>query len=294
MKRTKPTRIVGFVVICQLFTYKELAHNLFMVITNTYVPREYLALKINFLRQQLEKMPVIILHKYSSDDCNSDRVVLNNHRYSSSSDKGKYYIKVKEAREKLEDELRVYEAMWNMYFKGDLPEECVPVKANRVLYVDTNSPVIMNKAYFDSLKMCENPKYPRPDNHIFRGVHYRSAAEKEIAIFYTEMGIPFVYEPDVMIKGLVKTINPDFVLYIKELDTCKFHEHFGMRDYSDYLSNTKQKFSNFANAGLVQDIDVLFTYGMDDTWFDPWHMMTILNSAICGTICMDRQKKILG
>lgn len=216
MKRTKPTRIVGFVVICQLFTYKELAHNLFMVITNTYVPREYLALKINFLRQQLEKMPVIILHKYSSDDCNSDRVVLNNHRYSSSSDKGKYYIKVKEAREKLEDELRVYEAMWNMYFKGDLPEECVPVKANRVLYVDTNSPVIMNKAYFDSLKMCENPKYPRPDNHIFRGVHYRSAAEKEIAIFYTEMGIPFVYEPDVMIKGLVKTINPDFVLYIKE------------------------------------------------------------------------------
>ena len=157
----------------------------------------------------------------------------------------------------------------------------------------TTTTVIMNKAYFDSLKMCENPKYPRPDNHIFRGVHYRSAAEKEIAIFYTEMGIPFVYEPDVMIKGLVKTINPDFVLYIKELDTCKFHEHFGMRDYSDYLSNTKQKCSNFANAGLGQDIDVLFTYGMDDTWFDPWHMMTILNSAICGTICMDRQKKIL-
>ena len=264
-----------------------------MVITNTYVPREYLALKINYLRQTIANLPeVAVQHYYPAGD-GRNRVVFKNHKYSSTSEIGKYYLKLKEGKEKLEDELRVYEAMWNMYFKGDLPEECVPVKANRVLYVDTNRPVIMNKAYFDSLKMCENPKYPRPDNHIFRGVHYRSAAEKEIAIFYTEMGIPFVYEPDVMIKGLVKTINPDFVLYIKELDTCKFHEHFGMRDYSDYLSNTKQKFSNFTNAGLVQNIDILFTYSLDDTWFDPWHLNSLLNSAICGTICMERAEKIL-
>ena len=105
-------------------------------------------------------------------------------------------------------------------------------------------------------------------------------------MFYTEMGIPFVYEPDVMLKGLIKTINPDFVLYIKELDTCKFHEHFGMKDYADYISNSKLKFSNYTNAGLVQDLDILFTHSTDSTWFDPRHLSSKLNAAIYGTICM--------
>ena len=277
---------VVIVEICRLFSDKQGAHNLSMEITNKYIPREYLALKINYLRQQLARLPVITLQKYFPVDDNKSRVVVNNHKYCSSTDKGKYYLRMKAIREMLEDELRVLEAIWDMNFKGEPPKDCEPIKANRVLYVDTNSPVIMNKDYFDSLKMAEDPKYPRPDNNKFNGVYYRSAAEKEIAMFYTEMGIPFVYEPDVMLKGLIKTINPDFVLYIKELDTCKFHEHFGMKDYADYISNSKLKFSNYTNAGLVQDLDILFTHSTDSTWFDPRHLSSKLNAAIYGTICM--------
>ena len=259
-----------------------------MEITNKYIPREYLALKINYLRQRLARLPEIALQKYYPAGDGRNRVLIDNHKYSSNSEKGKYYLSIKMEKETLEGELRVLEAIWDINFKGEPPKDCEPLTANRVLYVDTNNPVIMNKEYFDSLKTAGDSKYQRPTIWKFNGIYYRSASEREIAMFYTDMGIPFKYELEITIKGLVKSVNPDFVIYIRELDTCKFHEHFGMKEYSDYQKITKIKFSNFVEAGLVQDLDVLFTHSTDDTWFDPRHLSAKLNAAIYGTICSSK------
>ena len=141
----------------------------------------------------------------------------------------------------------------------------------------------MNRTFFDSLKNDDNTKYPKNPYNYFNGIYYRSSVERDIAIFYTELGIPFKYEPSVMIAGLSKPINPDFVLYIEELDNCKFHEHFGMKDSSDYLSITKVKFGNYANAGLVPDLDVLYTFDTDELPFDIRYLSAKLNSAVYGT-----------
>jgi len=259
-----------------------------MNLMNNYIPKEYLALKINYCRKQLKELPVVSLQKYFPSNANKKRVVVNNHKYSSATDIGMKYIEIMNLRTQLERELRVYEAIWDANFIGEPLADCEPIKANRIIYVDTNKPVIMNKEYFDSLKNDADDSYAKPDNYKFNGIKYRSAAEKEIAIFYTEMGIPFKYEPEVFIKGLVKPIHPDFVLYLRELDTCKIHEHFGMREYADYIRNSKTKFNNFLNAGLVQDLDVLFTHSTDNTFFDPRHFSAKLNGAIYGTICMNK------
>ena len=240
---------------------------------NIPVPREYLALKINYIRQQLNELPVVTLQKYFPPDENKKRVVVNNHKYCSTTEPGKKFYDIWQQRESLENELRILEAIWGANFKGEPPPDCVPHEANRIIYVDTNKPVIMNRDYFDSLKNDADDSYPKPDNYRFNGIKYRSAAEKEIAIFYTEMGIPFKYEPEVFIKGVVKPIHPDFILYLRELDTCKIHEHLGMREYADYIKNTKIKFNNFLGAGLVQDLDVLFTHSTDNTYFDPRHQI---------------------
>lgn len=261
-----------------------------MILMNSYIPREYLALKINYCRQQLKQLPVVKVYRFRTGESENKRVVINNHKYDSRFEPGKEYYDIWKQRDQLERELRIYEAIWYAYFEGEPPEDCEPHKANRVIYVDTNKPVIMNKDYFDSLKNDADTTYAKPDNYKFNGIKYRSAAEKEIAIFYTEMGIPFKYEPEIFIKGMVKPIHPDFVLYLRELDTCKIHEHLGMRDYADYIKNTKIKLSNFIGAGLVQDLDVLFTYSTDDTHFDPRHLSAKLNSAIYGTICMNKPK----
>lgn len=254
-----------------------------------YIPKEYLALKINYCRQQLEKLPIVTLQKYYPLEDNKLRVVTNNHKYTSTSETGKYYYDVFKERERLERELRVYEAIWDCYFKVEPQQDCQPVEANRIIYVDTNKPVIMNKAYFDSLKNDADDSYPKPSNYFFNGIYYRSAAERDIAIFYTEMGIPFKYEPEVYLKGLTKAVYPDFVAYLRELDNCKFHEHFGMKDYSDYQRITKIKFNNFVNAGLVPGLDILFTHDTDAITFDPRHLSAKLNAAIYGSICANKE-----
>ena len=248
-----------------------------------YIPKEYLELKINYCRQQLEKLPVVTLQK-SSD---ITRVITDNHRYSLTSKNGKYYLDLMKTRDDLERRLRLYQTIWDCHFRGEPTRGCIPYKANRVIYVDTNKPVIMNREYFDSLENDANDTYLKTDNYRFNGIKYRSAAERDIAIFYTEMGIPFKYEPRVSLKGLVKPIYPDFVPYFEELDTCKFHEHFGIKNSSDYMNTVKFKFSNFVNAGLIQDVDVIFTFDTDNTWFDPRCLSAKLNGAIYQTICLN-------
>ena len=61
-----------------------------------------------------------------------------------------------------------------------------------------------------------------------------------------------------------------------------------MKDYADYARTSKVKFSNFAGAGLIQDLDILFTHSNDDTFFDPRHLSAKLNASVYGTICMNK------
>ena len=53
------------------------------------------------------------------------------------------------------------------------------------------------------------------------------------------MGIPFKYEPEIQFTGMTKPQYPDFVFYVKELDTCKIHEHYGLMSLSSYIRDLK-------------------------------------------------------
>ena len=77
-----------------------------------------------------------------------------------------------------------------------------------------------------------------------------------------------------------KPIYPDFVIYIKELDCCKFHEHFGMMNSSTYLRITKSKYDLYTDAGLVPDLDILFTYDISDMPFDVRTLWPRINSLV--------------
>lgn len=247
-----------------------------------YIPREYLALKINYCRKELEKLPVTTMIRFNTRGTTKEAIKTGKHRYLTDTTIGKHYISLRNQRAELERQLRVYESVWNYRYK-DLPNaECTPRNINRVFYSDVNRSVILNKAFFDSLENDANDDHPKYKNYYFNGIYYRSAAEKEIAIFYTEMGIPFKYEPKVTLKGLAKPIHPDFVIYIKELDLCIFHEHLGMKDSSDYLRITKIKYGNYTNAGLVPDMDILFTHDLEDLPFDIRYLTAKLNTALYG------------
>ena len=255
---------------------------------NKYMPREYLALEINYCRKRLEELPKVKMYHYKCDGTYRKRVVVDDHKYDVDSPKGKVFFKIWQERDALERQLNITEAVWHNCFKGEPPSECAPYEVKRSLRVAFDQHIIMDKVFFDSLNNDDNKKYPKYNNYSFDGICYRSSAEREIAIFYTEHGIPFKYEPSITIFGLNKPINPDFVLYIRELNTCKIHEHLGMRESSDYFRDTKVKYNNFINAGLIPDIDVIFTHDKEDLPFDIRVLAAKLNSAVYSTIAGGR------
>ena len=209
------------------------------------------------------------------------------------SESGKHMLDLMREKEELEAQLQIYEAIWNLNFKGEPVPDFVPCKISRFLTDYSGQKVPLDKAFFDSLKNDDNKKYAKYKSYFFNGIYYRSAAERDIAIFYTEMGIPFKYEPSISIAGLAKPINTDFVLYLKELDSCKFHEHLGMKEYADYLRDTKVKYTNYMGAGLIPDIDIIFTQDQDGVPFDIRFLAAKLNCAVYGSmICRDTETPV--
>ena len=248
-----------------------------------YIPREYLALKINYCRQQLKNLPEVKVQERMVNGSLVKKAIVDKHRYNIDSKIGNEYFKTAQLRNELKRELDLLEALWKYNYKTPVPL-LLCKDLDRTILVGEDLPLNMNKEYFDSLKNDANDKYPKPPFYPFNGTMYRSASEREIAIFYTELGIPFKYEPEVYINGLRKPVYPDFVPYFKEINSCKIHEHLGIMSSSDYIRESKIKFSNYTNAGLIPGIDYIFTYSAEDTVLDPRFLLAGINSLVFGSM----------
>ena len=248
-----------------------------------YIPKEYLALKINYCRKRLAELPPARIITANSHGIQTVKVKSGAHRFSLSSPSGKELYDAAIEREELIRDLAVYEAIWNRYYVSP-PPQYVPPKIVRTLRTGDRGQVVMDKQFFDSLKNDANTKYPKSNQYPFNGILYRSAAEKEIATFYTEMGIPFKYEPEIQFTGMTKPQYPDFVFYVKELDTCKIHEHYGLMSHLSYIRDLKLKCGTYTDAGLLLDQDVFFTYNTEDQPLDIRYLAAKLNGVIYGTM----------
>jgi len=253
-------------------------------INTNYIPREWLALKINACKMALSKLPDTSLHIRSIRSVKTPVCIVNGHMFTRKTEKGRYYFGLAEKREQYEEQLNVAECIWHSHFKGPIPDDITPRTVVRMFNIGNGERVALDRAYFDSLKNDADPYYPESKKYFFNGIYYRSVAEKEIAEFYTTNGIPFKYEPEVWINGMNKPIYPDFVVYIKEIDCCKFHEHLGLMNFVNYLKTTKNKYIMYTEAGLIPDLDILFTYDTDDLPFDLRTLMPRLNSMIYGSL----------
>ena len=254
-----------------------------MELNTNHIPPEYLALKINYCKKQLLLMPEIKMQTHVLHGVPTQIVLSDGHRHKTDTELGKRMIEEMRLREYYERQLEVYEAMWYADHRGEPFADCVPHEVKRTLYYAHGQKVLLNKDYFDSLEDDANYDYPKNHDFPFNGHYYRSAGERDIAIYYTEMGIPFKTEPAVYLAGMARPIHPDFVAYIKELDNCKFHEHFGVKSSSSYLRTTSIKYQNYTNAGLVPELDVLFTHDVQEMPFDIRSLSSKLNYAIYTT-----------
>lgn len=251
-----------------------------MQILEPYIPKEYLALKINFLKQQLAALPETKKTKRLIHNKYHDVFILNSRLIYSESNTGKELQNCHQQREQILCELSKLEGIWNCYFKGPPPEDIEPRKITRRLFTSTNETVMLDGKFFGSLKNDADMNYRESKTFFYNDTYYRSAAEVDIARFYTEQGIPFKYEPEIWLKGLKYPVYTDFVILIRELDLCKFNEHFGMKNSADYNRITATKYNNYSGGGLLPELDVFYTYDTDDTPFDTRTLMTKLNSVV--------------
>ncbi len=252
-----------------------------MQILEPYIPKEYLALKINFLKQQLAALPEVrktqrTIHGEKKDVFK----VCSGGVYQVDSKAGDRIQRIRVLKEEIQRELSKLEGIWNCYFKGPPPEDIEPRKITRRLFTSTNETVMLDGKFFGSLKNDADMNYRESKTFFYNDTYYRSAAEVDIARFYTEQGIPFKYEPEIWLKGLKYPVYTDFVILIRELDLCKFHEHFGMKNSADYNRITATKYNNYSGGGLLPELDVFYTYDTDDTPFDTRTLMTKLNSVV--------------
>ena len=251
-----------------------------MAILEPYIPREYLALQINYCKQQLAMLPEVSMTYHM---IRGERIRIfkcKKHTIKADSPNGKELEIIYWQREELLRKLSRLDGLWNCYFRGLPPSGIAPRKIQRKLYISSTESVIIDSKFFDSLENDADPNYREGKTCFYNGIYYRSTAEVDIARYYTETGTPFKYEPEIWIKGLNYPIYPDFVFLIKELDLCKVHEHFGMKNFANYAQALQVKCSNYSNAGLVMDFDVINTYSFDSIPFDLRMLATKINHAV--------------
>ena len=269
---------------------KEGTYNILMKINEPYISREYLALRINYCRQQLSKLPEVTMTSRHIKGVVRESYILKSDPKSNpiykDSKAGKELQPVFQQREAILSELSKLEGIWYSVFRCEPPADIAPRKVCRKLYYSDNEFVITDSKFFDRLQNDANPYHPEHKTVFYNGTYYRSAGEAEIARYYTEHGIPFKYEPAIWLRGLNSPIYTDFVLLIRELDTCKFHEHFGIKNSSDYSRKTATTYNNYSAAGLLPELDLIYTYNTDDVPFDIRGLETKLNSVIYNSLLL--------
>ena len=107
-----------------------------------------------------------------------------------------------------------------------------------------------------------------------------SSHEEFIANTYTEMGIPFQYEPKLLVTdqfGTVKEAYPDFHVYVRRERRTKYHEHAGKVSDPTYRSSCMWRMTQYVNGGMFLDDDLIFTFGERDGTYDPAKILGKIN-----------------
>lgn len=251
-----------------------------MSILEPFVPREYLALQINYCKQQLAMLPEVSMSQRFVRGEKKTIFRCNNHINWANSLAGQELQRIYAQREELLSKLSILEGLWNSRFRCAPPPYIRPRKIQRKLFISSTESVVIDSKFFESLKNDADPNHRESKTCFYNGIYYRSTAEVDIARYYTENGIPFKYEPEIWLKGLNRPIYTDFVILIRELDLCKFHEHIGMKNSADYNRITSIKYNNYSGAGLVPELDSFYTYDLPGIPFDLRTVPIKVNSVV--------------
>ena len=99
------------------------------------------------------------------------------------------------------------------------------------------------------------------------GETVRSKSEKMIADTYYLAGVPYIYEPSIILAN-GRTRNPDFAVMNVRTRKTMYHEHFGMMDDDEYRQHAILKMREYNRSGFRTGDTMLYTYEGEGIPFD--------------------------
>ena len=90
-----------------------------------------------------------------------------------------------------------------------------------------------------------------------RGEYVRSKSEKILADMFFKKGIPYQYEPALVLCG--RRCYPDFALLNVKRRKTLYWEHLGLIEKSEYALENYNRISDYEQSGYLVGRDVLFT-----------------------------------
>lgn len=114
------------------------------------------------------------------------------------------------------------------------------------------------KEWYEKHPGAVNPYPVNSALYSERGEMVRSKSEKILADLFFRRGIPYVYEPQLLLNGR-KRVYPDFLLLnVQRRKTCVY-EHFGMTDNPEYAQNMNEKLALYMENGYWYGDTLLFS-----------------------------------
>ena len=134
------------------------------------------------------------------------------------------------------------------------------------------TPIIETDDQYVERWLDEHPgnqnSFPQKGNIITsRGEHVRSKSEKIIADLFDKYGVPYRYEPSLLI-GDNHLINPDFVVLNVRSRKTIYWEHLGLIDMEDYAIKNLKKICEYNYAGYELGENLIITMESASNDFD--------------------------
>ena len=119
----------------------------------------------------------------------------------------------------------------------------------------------------------------KDETYSERGEQVRSKSEKIIADKLYAEGIPYVYEPEIILDD-GERVYPDFaVLNVRTRKEYLF-EHFGRMDETGYCKKNIRRIEEYAISGYVLGDNLLATFETNGNLFDPRYLDVLVNQYL--------------
>jgi len=127
-----------------------------------------------------------------------------------------------------------------------------------------------------------NPYYPEQRVYSTKKDELvRSKSEVMLADMYYEMGIPYRYEAELVLKDGKKKY-PDFTLLKTSTREIIYHEHFGLLDDEEYRQTNLAKLEEYRKNGIYPGKNLILTYEAEGCYLNMKDVKKMVKEIIRG------------